>query len=165
MPPSTSRSLHNKAYNTYDPFFRSQTAPHPPARPLHPRPPRLDRSEGRRAPSHHLGSSALRLGYPRRGGHRGPGPRILGEPHNRRASAPFRWDEDRRACLRAEIDAIYAHLYGLGREDIEYILDAFPIVKRKDVERYGTYGTKEMILRYYEEYAGMLNKTDEAAFE
>jgi hypothetical protein len=36
-------------------------------------------------------------------------------------------------------------------------------VKRKDVERYGTYWTKEMILGYYEEYAGMFAKTDEVA--
>ena len=36
-----------------------------------------------------------------------------------------------------------------------YIRDAFPIVKRKDVERYGTYRTKEMILSHYDRYAGM----------
>ena len=78
---------------------------------------------------------------------------------------PFRWDEERRARLRAELDAIYAHLYGLDREELDYILDAFPIVKRKDMERYGTYRTKEMILKHYEEYAGMFNKTEESAIE
>jgi hypothetical protein len=71
------------------------------------------------------------------------------------APAPFRWDEERRARLRAELDAIYAHLYGLGREDVDYILETFPIVKRKDVGRYGTYKTKEMILSHYDRYVGM----------
>lgn len=67
---------------------------------------------------------------------------------------PFKWDEERRARLRAELDAIYAHLYGLSREELDYILETFPIVKRKDVEKYGSYRTKEMILRYYEMYDG-----------
>jgi hypothetical protein len=31
-------------------------------------------------------------------------------------------------------------------------LETFPIVKRKDVERYGSYRTKELILKYYDEY-------------
>lgn len=65
---------------------------------------------------------------------------------------PFKWDEERRARLRAELDAIYAHLYGLSREELEYILETFPIVKRKDIERYGSYRTKESILEYYVQY-------------
>lgn len=36
---------------------------------------------------------------------------------------PFRWNEDRRAKLRAELDAYYAHLYGLTRNELCYILD------------------------------------------
>ena len=46
--------------------------------------------------------------------------------------APFVWDEERRAILRAELDSLYAHLYGLTRDELVYILDAFPIVRRKD---------------------------------
>ncbi len=33
-------------------------------------------------------------------------------------SAPFKWDEDRRAQLRAELDAFYARAYGLTRDDL-----------------------------------------------
>ncbi|MDF0591548.1 Eco57I restriction-modification methylase domain-containing protein, partial [Candidatus Methanocrinis natronophilus] len=77
--------------------------------------------------------------------------------------APFRWDEDRRAALRAELDAIYAHLYGLTGEELDYILETFPIVKRKDVERYGSFRTKEMILERYGEYASFFDKTDGGA--
>jgi hypothetical protein len=36
---------------------------------------------------------------------------------------PFRWDEERRAQLLAELDAYYAYLYGLTRRELEYILD------------------------------------------
>ena len=39
------------------------------------------------------------------------------------AGPPFRWDEERRAILRAELDAYYAHLYGLNRKQLRYILD------------------------------------------
>jgi hypothetical protein len=63
---------------------------------------------------------------------------------------PFVWDEDRRAVLRAELDAVYAHLYGLSREELAYILDTFPIVKRKDEAAYGEYRTKRMVLEAFE---------------
>lgn len=36
---------------------------------------------------------------------------------------PFKWDEDRRARIRAELDAYYAKLYGLTRKQLRYILD------------------------------------------
>ena len=45
---------------------------------------------------------------------------------------PFRWDPQRRELLRAELDAAFFHLYGMSREDAEYILDTFPILRRKD---------------------------------
>jgi len=67
--------------------------------------------------------------------------------------APFRWDEDRRAIIRAELDALFFHLYGISREDADYILDTFPIVKRKDEAKYGTYHTKDLILSIYDRMA------------
>lgn len=36
---------------------------------------------------------------------------------------PFRRDPERRALLRAELDACYARLYGLNRDELRYILD------------------------------------------
>ncbi|MBB2775717.1 UNVERIFIED_ORG: hypothetical protein HNP28_001005 [Comamonas terrigena] len=36
---------------------------------------------------------------------------------------PFAFDPDRRALLRAELDAYYARLYGLTRDELRYILD------------------------------------------
>jgi hypothetical protein len=61
---------------------------------------------------------------------------------------PFPWDEDDRRHRRARLDAIFFHLYGIGREDAEYILDTFPIVRRQDEAAFGRYRTKELVLAY-----------------
>jgi hypothetical protein len=66
---------------------------------------------------------------------------------------PFRWDEDRRFQMRAELDALYFRLYGIPRDDVDYIMETFPIVKRKDVQAHGTYRTKEAILVIYDAMA------------
>lgn len=63
---------------------------------------------------------------------------------------PFRWDEERRFWLRSEIDAAFFHLYGIARDDVDYILDTFPIVRRRDEARYGVYRTKVAILDLYD---------------
>lgn len=63
---------------------------------------------------------------------------------------PYRWDEERRVHLRCELDAAFFHLYGIARDDVDYILETFPIVKRKDVKRHGEYRTKLAILRIYD---------------
>jgi len=48
------------------------------------------------------------------------------------------------------LDAIYANLYGLEKAEMDYILETFPIVKCKDIDRYGSYRTKETILKMYD---------------
>ena len=48
-----------------------------------------------------------------------------------------------------ELDATFLHLYGISEADADYILETFPIVKAKDVEHFGTYRTKELILERY----------------
>lgn len=63
---------------------------------------------------------------------------------------PFRWDDERRFLLRCELDAAFFHLYGLNRDDSAYILDTFPIVKRKDEAKFGDYRTKLVILKIYD---------------
>jgi hypothetical protein len=67
--------------------------------------------------------------------------------------SPFRWDPERRFLLRAELDAAFFHIYGVERDDVDYILDTFPIVRRKDEQRYGEYRTKRAILEIYDELA------------
>jgi hypothetical protein len=71
--------------------------------------------------------------------------------------APFVWDTGRRARLRAELDAVYAHLYGLTREELAYVLDTFPIVHRKDEDAYGAYRTKRMVLAAFETTEPLIN--------
>ena len=61
---------------------------------------------------------------------------------------PFVWDAEERRHLRARLDALYFHLYGLSRDDAGYILDTFPIVRRQDEKEFGSYRTKELILAY-----------------
>jgi hypothetical protein len=69
---------------------------------------------------------------------------------------PFRWDEDRRFLLRCELDAAYFHLYGIERDDVDYILETFPIVKRKDIKAHGEYRTKRVILEMYDDMAAAM---------
>ena len=47
--------------------------------------------------------------------------------------------------MRCELDALYFHLYGIERDDVAYIMDTFPIVKRKDEAAHGEYRTKRVI--------------------
>ncbi|WP_260681767.1 Eco57I restriction-modification methylase domain-containing protein [Gordonia rubripertincta] len=57
---------------------------------------------------------------------------------------------DQRSFARAEIDAGFFHLYEISRDDVDYIMDTFPIVKRKDEAEFGEYRTKRMILEIYD---------------
>jgi hypothetical protein len=62
------------------------------------------------------------------------------------------WLADRgaRAQVRAELDALMFHVYGLQRAEVSYVLDTFPIVKRKDEAEFGSYRTKELILAAFD---------------
>lgn len=71
---------------------------------------------------------------------------------------PFKWSDDRRAILKAELDAIYAQLYGLTTEELRYILDpqdvygpdfpgeTFRVLKEKEIRLYGEYRTRRLVL-------------------
>lgn len=69
------------------------------------------------------------------------------------AGPPFRWNEDRRFLLRCELDAAYFHLYGIAREDADYIMDTFRVWREKEEKQFGEYRTKLMILEIYDEMA------------
>ncbi|MDP9358719.1 MAG: hypothetical protein M3R02_26260, partial [Chloroflexota bacterium] len=68
---------------------------------------------------------------------------------------PFVWEVDRRAHLRFDLDGIYARLYGLDRDDFAYILDTFPIVRRKDEAAFGEYRTKRLCLEAYDRFSNL----------
>ena len=74
--------------------------------------------------------------------------------------AENKWDEARRAQLRADLDGLYGHLYDLTRDELAYILNTFPIVRRKDEEKYGEYRTKRMVLEAYERLEGRIQNDE-----
>ncbi len=58
-------------------------------------------------------------------------------------------ERQQRRHLRARLDALYFHLYGLDRDDAGYVLSTFPIVRREDEAQFdGRYRTRELILAY-----------------
>lgn len=75
---------------------------------------------------------------------------------------PFTWDEQRRAVLRAELDAWYARAYGLGRDELRYVLDpadvmgaeypseTFRVLKANEIRRYGEYRTRRLVLEAWD---------------
>ena len=58
-------------------------------------------------------------------------PEIETDPNKGIPLPPFKWDESRRARLRAELDAYYAKLYGLTRKQLRYILDPADLTERE----------------------------------
>jgi len=70
--------------------------------------------------------------------------------HNNYNKNPFRWDEAHRDILMAELDAIYAHLYKVSKDDLDYILEQFPVLKKNELNNYGKYYTKRLILEAYD---------------
>ena len=75
---------------------------------------------------------------------------------------PFVWDVERRFLLRSELDAAFFHLYGVERDDVDYIMEQFPIVRRNDVKRLGEYRTKRVILEIYDAMAAAMAPFDKA---
>jgi hypothetical protein len=79
--------------------------------------------------------------------------------------APFQFDSERRAVLRAELDVYYAHLYDLSLDDMRFILDpqsvnpgypseTFAVLKRSDERKFGEYRTQRLILDAWDRLAG-----------
>ncbi|GHV84994.1 hypothetical protein AGMMS50230_06020 [Spirochaetia bacterium] len=75
---------------------------------------------------------------------------------------PFVFNPDRRAQLRASLDARYAKLYGLTRDELRYILDpasvmgpdypseTFRVLKDKEMAEYGEYRTGRLVLEAWD---------------
>jgi hypothetical protein len=69
---------------------------------------------------------------------------------------PFAWDEARRLRLKAKLDAVFFHLYGIfdptnreqSRDDIRYIYSTFPIVERQEMKTHNRYLSRDLALAY-----------------
>ena len=66
---------------------------------------------------------------------------------------PFRWDLERRALIRSEIDALIFRLYRIGRADVDYIMDRFKALRKAEIRQWGEYKTKHLILERYDAMA------------
>ena len=62
---------------------------------------------------------------------------------------PFIWDSAERRQLRARLDALFFHLYGLSEDDADYILDQFPVLEKNERKEFGHYLTKHLVLNQY----------------
>ena len=62
---------------------------------------------------------------------------------------PFEWNPEERRQLRARLDALYFHLYGLDEADTAYILDQFPVLEKNERKEHNRYLTKELVLGHY----------------
>ena len=95
--------------------------------------------------SHHLSPWAKDLG------HTGP---------------PFLFQPERRALLKAQLDAFYARLYGLNRDELRYILDpadpmgpdypsqTFRVLKEGEIKQFGEYRTQRLVLEAWDRLFG-----------
>ena len=62
---------------------------------------------------------------------------------------PFVWDEARRLRLRAKLDAVFFHLYGItDRDDARYVYSTFPIVEQQETADYDRYLSRDLCLAY-----------------
>lgn len=67
--------------------------------------------------------------------------------------APFHWDPNRRALLRADLDAGFLHVYGLNRDEAEHILDSFGLVRKYEERDLGEFRTRRLVLEAYDRMA------------
>lgn len=62
---------------------------------------------------------------------------------------PFPWDEERRVHLRAKLDALFFHLYGVtDRDDVRYVWSTFPIVEKQERAVWGRFRSCDLCLAY-----------------
>jgi hypothetical protein len=66
------------------------------------------------------------------------------------------WNEERRAWLRAELDAAYFHLYRLDRAEVIHVLEMFPVLRRRETAELGEYRTGARVVEMYDRMAEAL---------
>lgn len=74
---------------------------------------------------------------------------------------PFEFNEEERTRIQAELDAYFAKLYGLSREELQFILDpesikpgypseTFAVLKRSENRLYDEYRTQRLVLEAWD---------------
>ncbi|MBM4360514.1 MAG: hypothetical protein FJ096_20605 [Deltaproteobacteria bacterium] len=73
------------------------------------------------------------------------------EPVAPTAPAPGLLDDEQRLVVAAEIEVIVARdLFGLNTSEVEHVLATFPIVERRQTDRFGEYRTKRLVLEGFD---------------
>ena len=68
---------------------------------------------------------------------------------NGNALPPYKWKCERRLKLRAKLDAVYFHLYGVTAvDDVEYAYSTFPALKTKENAKFGRFLSRDLCLAY-----------------
>jgi hypothetical protein len=76
------------------------------------------------------------------------------DPIERGAVPPGEVDESNRRRLRAEIDALVAReAFRLTREELEWVIDSFDVLKRAELRKFGEFRTKHMVLGCFDAIA------------
>lgn len=69
---------------------------------------------------------------------------------------PFHWKPERRAELRADLEAAFLHVYGLTRAEAEHVLDSFFVVRKYEERDLGEYRTRRLVLEAYDRMAAAI---------
>ncbi len=84
---------------------------------------------------------------------------------------PFTYKTEERLRYKCEIDALFARLYGLTTEELEYILDpadvmgegypseTFRVLKNKEIKEFGEYRTRRLVLEAWDKLEAGTMKT------
>ncbi|MBB4263751.1 Eco57I restriction-modification methylase domain-containing protein [Bradyrhizobium sp. CIR3A] len=87
--------------------------------------------------------------------------------------SPFAWNEDRRALLKAELDAFFATKFDLSVDDLQYVLDparskgddypseTFRVLKVNEVAQHGEYRTARLVLDAFDRLKKKLTPASE----
>ena len=59
---------------------------------------------------------------------------------------PFRWDPEDRLRRRARLDALFFILYGVDRDDADYVMSTFPILREQEIATYDRFRTRDLVL-------------------
>lgn len=66
---------------------------------------------------------------------------------------PYKWNPSRRAILQAEIDAAMLHLYDLDREQAEWVIESFTVLRKYEERDHSEFRTKNLVLAAYDAMA------------
>lgn len=87
---------------------------------------------------------------------------------------PFAWQPERRARLQADLDAYFARLYGLERDELRFILDpvdimgsdfpseTFRVLKERELRECGEYMTARLVIEAWDRLGSKSSKSGDS---